>query len=118
MKTIKTQIKGKFLQVCIGISIVLLSAGFFVLSINRTSASAPDKFPTPKDFMAQGTDKIGKYSTSMSIIPPYNNATYNNNTPTIEVIITDTETGKTVLWECYLGKNWGKWNYQIPANPF
>lgn len=47
METIKTQMKSKFLQTCIGISMVLLSAGFFVHSITPAIA-APAPAPNIK----------------------------------------------------------------------
>jgi len=119
METIKKQIKNNFLQTCIGIGIIFLCAGFFVLSINHASASSPEKVPTPKDFMAQGGGKIGKYQCSMCAISGGKNASGQFVSPTFEIVVLDTETGKTIF---YTGDadNW-KWvkdANQLPANPF
>jgi hypothetical protein len=119
METIKAQNKSKFLQVCIGVSMILISASLFIFSINHASASSPEKFPALKDFIQQGGGKIGKYACSMCAISGGKNANGQFISPTFEIIILDTETGKTI---CYTGDadNW-KWVKdinQIPANPF
>ena len=111
MEIIKTQMKNKFLQVSIGISMMLVAAGFFVLSINHVSASSPDKVPTPKDFMAQGGSKIGKYQVSLnSIYLTDGNLTRN-------AMVIDTETGKTACYYRDAGAEWKLISAQLPANP-
>ena len=118
METIKTQVKNRFMQICIGISMVTLSIGFLVLSINHATAT-PDRFPHPNDFMAQGGGKIGKYACSMCTVPGYKNNAGQTFPISLEAVVIDTETGKSV---CYgaTADNW-KWMKdpnQIPANPF
>ncbi|HXU26042.1 MAG TPA: hypothetical protein VN698_02335 [Bacteroidia bacterium] len=82
METIKTNIKSKFLQVCIGISMVFISAGFFVHSISTVTASPA---PVPKDFTTQGVSKIGKYQMVFD-------------TKNTDFYLVNTETGKSMWW--------------------
>jgi len=80
METIKAHTRNKFLQVCIGISMVFISAGFFIHSISSANAA-----PTPNNFMTQGTGKIGKYQIVFD----------NKNT---DFYLVNTETGKSLWW--------------------
>lgn len=80
METIKAHTRSKFLQVCIGISIVFISAGIFVHSISSANAT-----PTPNSFMTQNTGKIGKYQMVFD----------NKNT---DFYLVNTETGKSMWW--------------------
>ena len=77
---IKSQIKGKFLQVCVGISIVFISAGFFVYSISSATAA-----PASKNFTTQGFDRRGKYQMVFD----------DKNT---DFYLVNTETGKSLWW--------------------
>ena len=60
METIKTQIKSKFLQTCIGISMIFLSAGFFVHSITPAMA-APTPMPAPNLKLTHSAAIIKEY---------------------------------------------------------
>jgi len=89
---------SKFLQICIGITIVLFGLGFLFRSV--TSANAA---PTPENFAVEGTDKIGKYAITMS-----------EDASSIHCIILDTETGTSKYY--YFGGN-GEWalsSHQLP----
>jgi hypothetical protein len=97
MKTIQTEMKSRFLQVCIGVSMVLLSAGFFVRS--ATSANAA---PATKTLMPTAEGQTGKYILTFL---KDGNETY--------TYMTDTETGKTY----FLDSKAGKWTTGIPAIP-
>jgi len=81
METIKTHTRSKFLQICIGISMLFLSAGFFIHSISTATAS-----PMPKDFAMQGVGKTGKYQMVFD----------NKNT---DFYLVNTETGKSLWWD-------------------
>jgi hypothetical protein len=48
--------KNRFLNISIGVSIMLLSGGFFLRSVPTANAA-----PTPETFVQEGTNKIGKY---------------------------------------------------------
>jgi hypothetical protein len=91
-------IKTKFLQTCIGISIVLLSLGFFFHSIPSAQAASL----TPDKFLQEGTDKIGKYQML--------------GFSTTEVLVWDTETGKSIRYT-FSGSSWATTKYQLPAKP-
>jgi hypothetical protein len=103
------------LQLCIGLSMILVAASLFVFSINRASASG--KFPTPKDFMARVGGKIymclrrmfGSRDSKGGIV-----------SPSYGIMIMDTETGKTVSYvsDADNGWKWVKDGSQVPANPF
>ena len=97
METIKTQMKSKFLQICTGISMVLVSAGFFVHSITPANAA-----PATKTFMPTTVGQTGKYILTFL---KDGNDTY--------TYMTDTETGKTHFYDSKAGK----WTTGIPAIP-
>lgn len=90
--------KTKFLQSCIGVSIVLLSLGFFFQSIQTASAS-----PSPEKFFQSGTNKIGKYQMQFEGATMY---------------VWDTETGTSCAYYVMDGA-WKKYSSskQPPANP-
>ncbi len=97
--------KTKFLQICIGITIVLLSSGFFIRSIVPATAQTNIGNTEP--------GKIGKYQIVMSSCVD-NIAIY------YIASIIDTETGKTQTYTATGGqsgwsKNTGNWN--LPENP-
>lgn len=90
--------KNKFFSVSIGISMMLLSAGFFIRSFNIANAT-----PAPEKFFEQGTNKIGKYMMAFQLI--------NANGWYKEILVWDTETGKSKF---YLDMNP---NTDLPAKP-
>ena len=94
--------KTKFLQASIGISMILLAAGFFIRSIDATHAE-----PNPEKFFEQGTNKIGKYMW-IAYVGTNGNANYT---------IWDTETGKSKRY--YFDKGWILDNSirQLPEKP-
>jgi hypothetical protein len=91
-------IKTKFLQTCIGISIVLLSLGFFFQSIQSAHAAPL----SPQKFFQDGVNKIGKYQMlSFS---------------STEVLVWDSETGKSIRYS-FEGSKWTLTKYQLPEKP-
>lgn len=90
---------NKFLQACIGVSVVLMSLGFFFHSI-PSAVAAP---LSPQKFFQEGTTKIGKYQMlSFS---------------STEILIWDSETGKSVRYS-FTGSTWAPTKYQLPEKPF
>jgi hypothetical protein len=83
--------KNKFLNICIGTGILFLSGGFFIRSINSANAAPP----SPKEFIEEGTTKIGKYQMALG----------NNDAGNIRVLVWDTETGKAQLFSEKLVNN-------------
>lgn len=75
--------KNRFLNICIGASILLLSAGFFVRSISTADAA-----PSPENFQDAGTNKIGKYAFQVM----------QDNEGRLNAVIMDTETGKSKFY--------------------
>lgn len=55
--------KNKFLSTCLGVSAIFLSAAFLIRSISPAQAEA---LPHPQTFMAEGTNKVGKYQMELS----------------------------------------------------
>lgn len=55
--------KNKFLQISIGVTLMLWGAGFFVRSFNTANAE-----PSPKTFLTEGTSQIGKYMVDQQIV--------------------------------------------------
>ena len=97
METTKTQTKSRFLQVCTGISMVLVAVSIFMYSINTVHAA-----PVPKTYMPSGVGQVGKYI--LTFLKDGNDTfTY----------MTDTESGKTY----FLDSKTGKWTTGIPAIP-
>lgn len=72
------------LKLCLGVSAIILSVAAFNLSIQPAKAAPP----TPAEFTAEGTDKIGKYQMSMAAINNGDNSMW-------AVIVYDTETGSS-----------------------
>jgi hypothetical protein len=97
--------KNKFLQISIGITLLFFGAGFFVRSIHSANALPP----SPKEFIEEGTNKIGKYQITLISA---------GSGDKVKSIIIDTETGQTVY---YLLENeyneWEKSEHQLPAKP-
>jgi hypothetical protein len=91
--------KNKFLNISIGVTMMLLGAGFFVRSI--TSAHAA---PTPQEFVEQSTNKIGKFMFQVYMDGDHRYA-----------LVWDTETGKSKSYHD-IG---GEWNPEeaFPDNP-
>lgn len=94
--------KNKVLTTCLGISAILLSAGFFIRSISPASAA-----PAPEMFIGEGTNQIGKY---MMILSPETEKFYET------ITIWNTETGASVR---YAKKPAGfeKSTLQLPEKP-
>jgi hypothetical protein len=96
--------KNKFLNISIGIAIMLFSAGFFVRSINTANAAPP----MPQQFIEEGKNTIGKYQMSMAAVPDGGS----------KVVIINTETAETVYYAKDNGVDWVKVRFQIPTDPF
>ena len=94
--------KTKFLQISLGLSAMMLSAAFLIQSISPTQAA-----PSPKNFLTEGTNKIGKYMMQM----------YTNGAdPTRRYgIVWDTETGKSIGYFAQ-GSDWVS-QKMFPENP-
>jgi hypothetical protein len=74
--------KNKFLNISIGVTMMLLGAGFFVRSIKSAEA-----MPAPESFIDEGTSSIGKYMMQMYTNPGDPGRRYG--------IVWNTETGKS-----------------------
>jgi hypothetical protein len=97
--------KNKFLNISIGITLMLFGTGFLVRSI-----VPPQAAPTPEQFIEEGTTKIGKYMMALS-------SGSNNG-----VIVWDSETGASAYYEhmpsAYgKGPKWMKDEAQLPMDP-
>lgn len=100
METIKTPIKSKFLQACIGVSMVLLSLGFLFQSLQKANAS-----PSIEKFTQAGNiDKVGKYV--------FQQLTQNGKQL---MFVYDSETGVSKFYA--FDKIWMPEVFQLPANP-
>ncbi|UXP32316.1 hypothetical protein N6H18_18415 [Reichenbachiella agarivorans] len=73
--------KNQFLNVCTGISMVIVAASLFVFSVISLNAE-----PTPELFEQQQTNKIGKYM--MCAV----------HSDALRVIVWDTETGNSKIY--------------------
>lgn len=94
--------KNRFLNISVGVSIMLLSGGFFLRSVPTATAA-----PSPETFVEEGTNKIGKYM--MQIFPdPSESYRYH-------AYVWDTETGKSQGYYL-LGSDWMK-ERGLPVNP-
>lgn len=93
--------KNKFLNISIGVTMMLLGAGFFVRSISSANAA-----PSPQAFIEEGTSKIGKYMFQMYTIPGENRR-YG--------LIWNTETGKSKGYY-EVGDEW-RGEKGFPENP-
>jgi hypothetical protein len=82
-------IKTKFLQTCIGISIVTLSLGFLFQSVQNATASPRTITPFQPEI-----GKFGKYATTV----------VTNTAGVIYAVTTDTETGQMAV--NYYDKQW------------
>jgi hypothetical protein len=90
--------KTKFLQTCIGISIVLLSLGFFFHSIQPAQAAPL----SPEKFFPEGTTNNGKYQLHFF--------------SSTEVLFWDSETGKSIRYS-FDGLKWSPTKFQLPEKP-
>lgn len=97
--------KNRFLQISIGISMMLLSTAFLIQSINPSQAT-----PGPEKFLTEGTSKIGKYQMSFTY------AIFPDGTAVQRALVWDTETGKSVYYRND-DAGWIKQDNQLPANP-
>lgn len=99
--------KNKFVQISIGITMMLFGLAFLVRSANTANATPP----SPKEFIEEGTSKIGKYQLSL---------VSSGDATAKSAIILNTETGETVYY--YFnddgGSEWSKSKHQLPASPF
>ncbi|MBI3512171.1 MAG: hypothetical protein HY064_16045 [Bacteroidetes bacterium] len=86
-----------FLQISIGISIVLLSGSFLIRSIVPANAAPPK----PADFIDESTNKIGKYMMS---IGEDNGTDYHY----FVGLVWDTETGKSATYYLQSSGEWSK----------
>ncbi len=101
--------KNKFLEVCIGIAIILFAIGFFFRSFTTVQAAPL----SPNDFKKAGTNSIGKYQLSLAI------NTVSSGFSEYAIIL-DTETGESRSYYCSKGTSW-KWKLednQLPSEPF
>lgn len=108
--------KNKFLNICIGTGILFVSAGFFVRSINLANAA-----PSPKQFIEEGTNKIGKYMMSHSISSGGHGGS-NSDDDIGGIIVWDTETGESTYYTfipAYNGSpdEWKQSKAQLPKSP-
>lgn len=94
--------KNKVLSTCLGISAILLSAGFFVQSITPAQAA-----PTPAMFTTEGTNQIGKY---MMVVNPESAEVYE------VVYVWNTETGESVRY-AKKPSGYEKSTLQLPTKP-
>jgi len=93
--------KNKFLNISIGVSIMLLSGGFFLRSVPTANAA-----PAPETFAEEGTNKTGKYQLQV----------YLNGEGRRYGIVWDTETGKSkAFW--YNGASFVDDGKAFPDNP-
>jgi len=88
-------IKTKFLQTCLGISMVTVSVGFLFQSVQKANASTVP----PKVFQPE-TNKVGKYTTT---VLPYGGSIY--------AVTCETETGQISVnyYDGEWKRNEGKW---------
>lgn len=98
--------KSKFLQISIGISLMLFASGFFMYSIQ----SAKAEMPAPESFIAQNVSTIGKYQMALAIVPEPDGLS------STRVIVWNTQTGKSTYYRNG-GKGWEKHSAQLPASP-
>ncbi|MBI3510920.1 MAG: hypothetical protein HY064_09650 [Bacteroidetes bacterium] len=90
--------KNKFLQICIGITLVLFGAGFLIRSVSTADAA-----PRPENFIDEGSSQIGKYTVTMS-----------EDANTMHCIILNTADGSSKYY--YFGGS-GEWmlsEHQLP----
>ena len=100
--------KNKFLQISIGVSMMLLAGGFFVRSISTANAAPP----SPKEFVAEGTNQIGVYQ--MNFYQGLNS----QGSDQYSILVWNTQTGKsTWYYYDYTAKDWVPSTKQLPANP-
>lgn len=94
--------KNRFLNMSIGVSMIMLSAAFLLRSISPAQAA-----PSPENFIAEETNKIGKYMITMT---PTTADSYTM------AMVWDTETGKSILYYYSNGK-FQKSPGNLPENP-
>jgi hypothetical protein len=78
--------KNKFLQISLGISIMLFAAGFFIRSVSTANAAPPK----PGAFLKTGMDQMGPYQMAM-VINPAGGAYLN-------LVVWNTQTGKSTIY--------------------
>ncbi len=71
-------------KLCLGVSAVILSVAAFNFSVQSANAAPP----TPKEFVEEGTSKIGKYQMTMAAVSNADQTLWS-------VIVYDTETGQS-----------------------
>jgi hypothetical protein len=99
--------KNKFLSISIGISMMIFSTAFLFRSMNSANAIPP----SPKEFIEEGTNKIGKFMMTMT----NERDNYGDN---LRVLIWDSETGKSnVYMKDGSAAQFKELNFQLPENP-
>jgi len=97
-----------FLQISIGISIMLLSGSLFIRSI-QTASAAPA--PQPKEFIEEGTNKIGTYMMQYSeVVNASDQSEYH-------ILVWDTQTGKSEDYAWSFSSSTWKPTGGLPENP-
>lgn len=81
---------NNMLKICLGISAIILSVSAFNFSIQSANAAPP----TPKEFIEEGTNKIGTYQMTMAAINSGDNTMW-------AIVVYNTETGQS---ETYYSK--------------
>lgn len=98
--------KNKFLNISIGVTLMLCGAGFLIRSV-QTANAAP---PRPEQFMEEGSSKIGKYQISLSTCTDacclYTTA-----------IVWDSETGKSKSFVMTNGGAYKPYTNNLPDSP-
>ncbi|MCK6638757.1 MAG: hypothetical protein L6Q81_01635 [Bacteroidia bacterium] len=97
--------KSTFFQICAGISMVICSLALLALTTQPSTAA-----PTPQEFIDAGTSKIGKYQMSLSTTTDANGLYFN-------VIVWDSETGKSKFYKRTGAEEWGESKFQLPTQP-
>lgn len=97
--------KSTFIQICTGVSMVICSLALLALSSQSSIAA-----PSPKEFIEAGTNKIGKYEMSLSTTTDANGLYFN-------IIVWDTETGKSKFYKRTGAEEWAESKFQLPAQP-
>jgi len=95
--------KNKFLNISIGVSIMLLSGGFFLRSVPTANA-----IPAPASTIEEGTGKVGKYMFQVFL----------NSEGKRYGVVMDTETGKSKAFIYYgSGSGFSEDGKAFPDNP-
>lgn len=94
--------KNRFLNISIGVTLMLFGIGFVIRSVAPANAA-----PTPDQFVDEGTGKNGKYMMQVFTF---------TNSEVRRAMIWDTETGKSIMYY-ESGNSWTTDNPQLPSNP-